>query len=45
MLKIPMQETHVRSLNLAVSAGVGLYEAIRQLDGAQHSAQQEASVP
>ena len=31
-LKIPIVETHVRSLNLAVSAGVGLYEAIRQLD-------------
>ena len=34
-LKINMHETHVRSLNLAVSAGVGMYEAIRQLsDGA-----------
>ena len=33
VLKIPMTETHVRSLNLAVSAGVALYEAIRQLDG------------
>ncbi|KAL3148016.1 hypothetical protein ABBQ38_014308 [Trebouxia sp. C0009 RCD-2024] len=32
MVKIPMLETHVRSLNLAVSVGVGLYEAIRQLD-------------
>ena len=30
-LKIPINETHVRSLNLAVSAGVGMYEAIRQL--------------
>lgn len=35
MVKIPMLETHVRSLNLAVSVGVGLYEAIRQLDCAE----------
>ena len=33
MLKIPMRETHVRSLNLAVSVGVGAFEAVRQLDG------------
>ena len=33
MLKIPMRETHVRSLNLAVSASIGVFEAIRQLDG------------
>lgn len=32
MVKIPIVEDHVRSLNLAVSVGVGLYEAIRQLD-------------
>ncbi|KAK9814364.1 hypothetical protein WJX72_004582 [[Myrmecia] bisecta] len=32
MVQIPMIETHVRSLNLAVSAGIGTYEAIRQLD-------------
>lgn len=44
MLKIPMQETHVRSLNLAVSAGVGLYEAIRQLDYAQHSGIEKTNV-
>ena len=31
--RIPIDETHVRSLNLAVSAGVGVYEAIRQIDG------------
>lgn len=29
---IPIIETHVRSLNIAVAAGIGLYEAIRQLD-------------
>ena len=33
VLRIPITETHVRSLNLAVSAGVALYEAMRQLDG------------
>ena len=31
-VKIPMVETHVRSLNLATSVGIGLFEAIRQLD-------------
>ncbi|KAA6425946.1 MAG: tRNA (cytidine(34)-2 -O)-methyltransferase-like [Trebouxia sp. A1-2] len=39
VVKIPMIETHVRSLNLAVSVGVGLYEAIRQLDFAQVAAE------
>lgn len=39
MVKIPMRQTHVRSLNLAVSAGIGIFEAIRQLDGAQLSAE------
>ena len=33
ILKIPMKETYVRSLNLSVSVGIGVYEAIRQLDG------------
>jgi tRNA (cytidine/uridine-2'-O-)-methyltransferase len=33
--KIPMSNfEHVRSLNLATSAGVGVFEALRQLDGA-----------
>ena len=32
MVRIPIVETHVRSLNLATSAAVGLYEAVRQLD-------------
>jgi len=27
-------QRHVRSLNLATSVGVGVYEALRQLDGA-----------
>ena len=31
-LRIPIVEEHVRSLNLAVSAGIGLYDAIRQID-------------
>jgi tRNA (cytidine/uridine-2'-O-)-methyltransferase len=32
---IPMQRTVVRSLNLSVSAAVGLFEALRQLEVAQ----------
>jgi len=32
IVRIPMVERHVRSINLSVSAGVGLFEAIRQLD-------------
>ena len=31
--RIPIDEQHVRSLNLAVSAGIGMYEALRQIDG------------
>ena len=31
--RIPIDEEHVRSLNLAVSAGIGVYEALRQIDG------------
>lgn len=31
-VKIPMEEDHVRCLNLSVSVGIGLYEALRQLD-------------
>ena len=34
-VKIPMVETHVRSLNLATSVGIGLFEAIRQLDSTE----------
>ena len=34
IVRIPMVETHVRSLNLAVSVGVGVFEALRQRDGA-----------
>jgi tRNA (cytidine/uridine-2'-O-)-methyltransferase len=30
-LRIPMSQTHVRSLNLSVSVAIGLYEAKRQL--------------
>ncbi|KAG2446402.1 hypothetical protein HXX76_000987 [Chlamydomonas incerta] len=32
LVKIPIRDTHVRSINLAVAAGIGLFEAIRQLD-------------
>nr|AIZ95401.1 MADS5 [Apostasia odorata] len=31
-VRIPMVETHVRSLNLSVSVGIALYEAARQLN-------------
>jgi len=31
--RIPIDESHVRSLNLSVSCGIGTYEALRQLDG------------
>ncbi|KAG2429102.1 hypothetical protein HYH02_014140 [Chlamydomonas schloesseri] len=34
LVKIPIRDTHVRSINLAVAAGIGLFEAIRQLDAA-----------
>lgn len=35
VVKIPMSNyKHVRSLNLATSVGVGVFEAVRQLDGA-----------
>jgi tRNA (cytidine/uridine-2'-O-)-methyltransferase len=34
VVKIPMSNfEHVRSLNLATSVGVGVFEALRQLDG------------
>ena len=39
LARIPIDESYVRSLNLAVSVGVGVYEALRQLsDGAHDSA-------
>lgn len=31
-VRIPMLDTYVRSLNLAVSVGIGIYEALRQLN-------------
>ena len=34
VVRIPISQRFVRSLNLATSVGVGVYEAIRQLDGA-----------
>jgi tRNA (cytidine/uridine-2'-O-)-methyltransferase len=34
IVKIPMKNSqHVRSLNLATSVGIGVFEALRQLDG------------
>ena len=32
VVRMPIREQHVRSLNLAVSVGIGLYEALRQVD-------------
>lgn len=32
-LTIPMSNTHIRSLNLAMAAGIVLYEALRQIRG------------
>ena len=40
MVKIPMRQKHVRSLNLSVSVGIGVFEAIRQLDGPNFTADQ-----
>jgi len=31
-VRLPMNDTFVRSLNLSMSASVGVYEALRQLD-------------
>jgi hypothetical protein len=31
IVKIPMDETHVRSLNLATSVGIGLYEVCKHV--------------
>lgn len=36
LVKIPIVDTHVRSLNLAVSVGVAAFEALRQLDAGSH---------
>ena len=33
VVRLPIEQRHVRSLNLAVSVGVGAYEALRQVDG------------
>jgi hypothetical protein len=37
LVKIPIQDTYVRSLNQSVCVGVGLFEALRQLDAGQHA--------
>lgn len=42
LVRIPMSERHVRSLNLSVSVGIGLFESLRQLEAQQtlhHSSQ------
>ena len=42
LVRIPMSERHVRSLNLSVSVGIGLFESLRQLEAQRtldHSSQ------
>eukprot|EP00201_Polytomella_parva_P019767 CAMPEP_0175041294 /NCGR_PEP_ID=MMETSP0052_2-20121109/1825_1 /TAXON_ID=51329 ORGANISM="Polytomella parva, Strain SAG 63-3" /NCGR_SAMPLE_ID=MMETSP0052_2 /ASSEMBLY_ACC=CAM_ASM_000194 /LENGTH=159 /DNA_ID=CAMNT_0016303773 /DNA_START=437 /DNA_END=916 /DNA_ORIENTATION=+ len=36
VVKLPIRDGFVRSVNLAVAAGVGIFEAIRQLDEGAH---------
>jgi hypothetical protein len=36
LVKIPIVDTYVRSINQSVSVGVGVFEAIRQLDEGRH---------
>lgn len=44
-VRLPMNETYVRSLNLSVSAGIGVYEALRQLDAHTNYATLDVGVP
>jgi hypothetical protein len=37
LVKIPIVDTYVRSLNQSVCVGVGVFEALRQLDLGKHS--------
>jgi hypothetical protein len=36
LVKIPIVDTYVRSINQSVSVGVGIFEALRQLDEGRH---------
>eukprot|EP01025_Chloroclados_australasicus_P066113 TRINITY_DN9045_c0_g1_i1.p1 TRINITY_DN9045_c0_g1~~TRINITY_DN9045_c0_g1_i1.p1 ORF type:complete len:238 (-),score=32.40 TRINITY_DN9045_c0_g1_i1:258-971(-) len=45
ILRIPMIERYVRSLNLAVSQGIGLYEAMRQIDEGESPDAKDENVP
>jgi hypothetical protein len=36
LVKIPIVDTYVRSINQSVCVGVGIFEALRQLDGGRH---------
>ncbi|KAL4447436.1 hypothetical protein ABPG75_004655 [Micractinium tetrahymenae] len=45
MVKIPMSERYVRSLNLATSVGIGVMEVLRQKDGAVLPEDAEAAAP
>jgi tRNA (cytidine/uridine-2'-O-)-methyltransferase len=37
MVKIPIVVRHVRSLNVSVAAGVGIYEALMQVEQTERS--------
>ncbi|KAF6265605.1 Alpha/beta knot methyltransferase [Scenedesmus sp. NREL 46B-D3] len=37
LVKIPIVDTYVRSINQSVSVGVGVFEALRQLDDGRHA--------
>jgi tRNA(Leu) C34 or U34 (ribose-2'-O)-methylase TrmL len=43
-VRIPMVDTYVRSLNLAVSVGIGVYEALRQLNVLENMSSQKSDV-
>ncbi len=45
VVRIPMSQQHVRSLNLAVSVGVGVYEAVRQLEEHTGVAHEQMGAP
>lgn len=45
LVKIPIQDTYVRSLNQSVCVGVGLFEALRQLDSHAVAPRDDAGSP
>ncbi|MCO5608703.1 hypothetical protein L7F22_062917 [Adiantum nelumboides] len=44
-VRIPMLDTYVRSLNLSVSVGIGVYEALRQLNVLRNMFDETAEFP